>query len=105
MDDIFDVAADRNVIVEFTCDDRLTGMFARTQSTGAAGAFEMITGALRHRVEWHELLAAICEFMNHSVSDDLRTLDNCIHLAPLRKLIFEKFIIDGVISIKLKNFS
>lgn len=44
-------------------------MFARTQPsalrpTGAAGAFEMITGTLRRRVEWHiELLAAICEFM------------------------------------------
>lgn len=38
------------------------------QPTGAAGAFEMITGTLRRRIEWYELLAAICEFMNHSVT-------------------------------------
>jgi len=53
----------------------LPGRSRAVQPTGAAGAFEMITGVLRHRVEWHELLAAICEFMNHSASDDLRTLD------------------------------
>jgi hypothetical protein len=48
-------------------------MFVRTQP---AGAFEMITSTLRHSIEWHELLAAICEFINHSASDDSHTLDS-----------------------------
>ena len=43
------------------------------QPSDTASAFEMITGTVHRRIEWHELLAAICKFMNHSASDNSRT--------------------------------
>lgn len=64
-------------------------MFVRTQLRGAAGAFEMITGTLRRRIEWHELLAAICEFMNHSASDNSHTPDS-LFIPRLRVLPWQR---------------
>jgi len=58
-------------------------MFVRTQRSGAAtGAFEMITSTLRRRIDWHELLAAIREFMNHSASDNSHIPDSSSRVFP-----------------------
>jgi len=61
------------------------------QPTGAVGAFEMITSTLRRRIDWHELLAAIREFMNHSASDNSHILDSLfVPCLPATKINIRK---------------